>query len=181
MSNRPKVTTGLLAAIAVLLAAHLVIQPTAVGQGAQVPVPDVIRAKSFEVVGDDGEVFIRLHRAGPNSEIILYDNQEMRIFLMAGQRGSIMTRDEKGHTLLRTGTTVAGGGTLTLYGTEGKTAVMLGITRDGGGRIDVRNNKAKPTVVLDSDKAGTGRISIVGRDFNVRLLTYSGCRRPAAD
>ncbi len=72
MNNRPTVTTGLLAAIAVLLAAHLVIQPTAVGQDAQVPVPDVIRAKSFEVVGDDGEVFIRLHRGAATSHITLF-------------------------------------------------------------------------------------------------------------
>ena len=60
MSNRPKVTTGLLAAIAVLLAAHLVIQPTAVGQGAPVPVPDVIRAREFHVVSKDGKVIVRL-------------------------------------------------------------------------------------------------------------------------
>ena len=180
MSNRPKVTTGLLAAIAVLLAAHLFIQPTAVGQGDQVPVPDVIRAKSFEVVGDDGEVFIRLYRAAANSHIVLLDNQEARINLMAGKHGMIVTHNNHGHPLLRTGMNEAGGGTLTIYGTERKQAVTLSAGPDGG-RFDVRNNKGRPTVVLRSDKAGTGQISIVGRDFNVRLLTYSGCGRPAAD
>ncbi len=180
MSNRPKVTTGLLAAIAVLLAAHLVIQPTAVGQDAQVPVPDVIRAKSFEVVGDDGEVFIRLFRAGATSQIVLLDNQESLIILMEEKNVFIMTRDDQVHNLLITHTTVAGGGTLHLYGPEGQMAVTLFTTRNGG-RVDVHNNKGERKVILGSDKAGTGQISIVGRGFETRFLTYSGCRRPAEE
>ena len=101
MNNRPNVTAGLLAAIAVLLAAHLVIQPTAVGQGAQVAVPDVIRAREFHVVSKDGKVIVRL-TATKDDE------------------GTVVTLNAKGQKLVELGVTKNHEGKIRSWNAEGR-------------------------------------------------------------
>ncbi len=61
--------------LVLLLLLGLVFVARAGMAGADESVPEVIRAKSFEVVGDKGQVFIRLYGAGPNSYIAMNNKQ----------------------------------------------------------------------------------------------------------
>ena len=141
--------------------------------GADESVPEVIRAKSFEVVGDKGQVFIRLHREAANSHIGLYNNQESPVIsLMAGAWGSIMTRDSDGHRLVMMHKITGGGGSLTIGGVnEGRPAVTLVGGRPGGSVRVMSSEPGSPVIVLGADDQGAGRISIWDRKMKGQELT----------
>ncbi len=141
--------------------------------GADESVPEVIRAKSFEVVGDKGQVFIRLYGSGPNSYVSLNNSQGSTVIsLMAGEWGSITTRDSDGHSLVRMGKVEDGGGFLTIGGVnEGRAAVTL-VGRRHGGRVEVKNSdRGSPAIVLRADDQGAGQISILDRNKQGQTLT----------
>ena len=88
-------------------------------------VPDVIQAKKFEVVDDEGNVFVRISGSSiqPNSieslqgggKLSTYDSQGKLLILMGMNNhgsGGIQTMNNKGHTLVSLGTNRGGEGTI---------------------------------------------------------------------
>ena len=88
-------------------------------------VPVVIQAKKFEVVDDEGNVFVRISGSSiqPNSieslqgggKLSTYDSQGKLLILMGMNNhgsGGIQTMNNKGHTLVSLGTNRGGEGTI---------------------------------------------------------------------
>ena len=141
--------------------------------GANESVPEVIRAKSFEVVGDKGQVFIRVYGGGPNSYVDMNNSQGSTVIsLMAGAFGAITTRDSDGHRLVMMNKTNGGGGSLTIGGVnEGRPAVTLVGGRHGGSVRVMSSEPGSPVIVLGADDQGAGRISIWDRNMKGQELT----------
>jgi hypothetical protein len=142
--------------------------------GADESVPEVIRAKSFEVVGDKDQVFIRLYRAGPNSYVDMKGKQGSSVItLMAGAWGSIVTRDSDGHYLVMTGKETDGGGFVNVGGPKkGEGVAVRLVGRRHGGRVDLMSTEhGSVAMVLRADDQGAGQISILDRNMKGQLLT----------
>ena len=93
-----------------------------VGQAAPEGVPDVIRAKTFEVVNEVG------------SSVVALRSWE--------HGGRIETRNHQGKGLFTVAANDAGGGSLTTFNAEGKKLVTLGVVKaegvmDGTGMVGV--------------------------------------------
>jgi len=92
-------------------------------------VPNVIQAKSFEVVNDDGTAIVQLSRT------------------TAGL-GTIRTMNNQGQELVRLGVTVSGKGFIKTLDGNGEVLVQLGVTTDGEGIIKTMNGNGRALVLL---------------------------------
>jgi hypothetical protein len=116
-----------LAAVAGLLAANTL----------QV-VPDVIKAKKFEVVNGEGEAVVEL---GSNK---------------AGGVVGIGHRD--GHRLIELMAHLEGG-TVSILNRQKKSLVLIGVNEHGSGALQTRNNKGQTLVSLATSLTGAGTVS----------------------
>ena len=101
-------------------------------------IPDLIQAKTFEVVNDDGQVFVRVSGSStqPNSSksvqtggiISTYNSQGKNLILMGmndGGSGGIQTLNNKGNTLVSLSTNLAGEGTIITENGKGEKTSAL--------------------------------------------------------
>ena len=92
-------------------------------------VPDVIHAKSFEVVNDDGTAIVELGAS------------------TAGV-GMITTRNNRGQEIVRLGVTVSGKGFIKTMNGNGEVLIQLGVTTDGEGVVQTMNGDGRKLVRL---------------------------------
>ena len=100
-------------------------------------VPDVIRAKKFEVVGGTGTALVEL---GSNRN----------------GNGAVTTRNEQGRRLVRLGATTGGNGFVTTLNGMGGNLVELGATVDGQGSVETQNGGGQALVRLGSYSSTRG-------------------------
>ena len=88
-------------------------------------VPDVVKAKSFEVVNDEGKVIV-----------------VMKPVLHQGTHyGYVRTQNSKGQTLVQLGVNTNGEGSVQTENGKGQTLVVLGATTGGEGLVTTENGK----------------------------------------
>ena len=103
-------------------------------------VPDVVRAKSFEVVNDEGKVVASFY-ANMGGGMLSFSNKDGEVVAGLGS-------DE-----------VNGGGVLGINNKDGK--IVAGIYADeNGGVARVLNNKFTEVVVISANASGMGSLSI---------------------
>jgi hypothetical protein len=105
-------------------------------------VPDVIQAKKFEVVNDEGKV------------IVLMES----VFSKGEHYGFVKTQNGKGQTLVKLGVTTDGEGVVETQNGKGGTLVAL-TASDGGGFVATQNGKGQALVELGSSPMG-GKILV---------------------
>ena len=101
-------------------------------------VPDLIQAKTFEVVNDEGQVFVLISGSTtqPNSTksvqqggiISTYNSQGKKLILMGMNdhgSGGIQTLNNKGNTLVSLSTNTQGEGTILTQNGKGETTSAL--------------------------------------------------------
>jgi len=115
---------------------------------------DVVRAKRFELVDDDGRVLAKI---SPSSD----------------GAGAISTRDRNGAELIRLGATEGGKGTIATYDGDGKVLSRLAHSSEGGTFELYNRNEARILFlgpyhdggsICVHDQGGTPMISIVRDD-----------------
>ena len=158
-------------------------------------VPDVIRAKKFEVVNDEGKVlaglgqgtygsFLTLRNRSEEVFALLYtdgDGSVLSIYNKDGKRGAAILANANGgvvNVANKEGKSVAvvaanaDGGVLSIDNTEGKPVVEISANAIGMGRLIVRNTDGKPVAALFAGSDGMGRLSVRNKDGNpVALLS----------
>ena len=101
-------------------------------------VPDVIQAKKFEVVNDDGKVIVELSNLEgggvDNGMLVTRTSEGGRLVALGASPGGgvVETQNGKGRTLVTLGASPSGGVVQTQNG-KGQTLVELGATTDGEG------------------------------------------------
>jgi len=101
-------------------------------------VPDVIKAKKFEVVNGEGQTVVEL---GSNK---------------AGGVVGIGHRD--GHRLVELMSHLEGG-TVSILDRQKRTLVLIGVNEHGSGALQTRNNKGQTLVSLATSLTGAGTVS----------------------
>lgn len=101
-------------------------------------VPDVIKAKKFEVVNGEGQAVVEL---GSNK---------------AG--GVVSIGHCEGHRLVELMAHLEGG-TVSILNRQGKTLVLIGVNEHGSGALQTRNNKGQTLVSLRTSLTGAGVVS----------------------
>ena len=110
-------------------------------------VPDVIRAKVFQVVNDDGVVVasFKARNRGKGAGVLAINNKE-------GEIKALLSVDEEGGRLLLTnkgGALIAGlgvdkyGGMLGIRNKDGKSVAVLLADKNGNGKLEIQNGKGK--------------------------------------
>ena len=118
-------------------------------------VPDVIQAKSFEVVTDEGKVLVELRNlvgGGVDNGMIVTRTSEGQQLVELGANpngGMVVTSNDKGGTLVTLGANKNEGGLITSYSGKGVALAAIGAGPDGDG------------VVVTYDKDGKGRITSI--------------------
>ena len=137
--------------VALLAIVLVAVAGVAMGQAGKNNVPDVIEAKAFHVVTDDGRVLVKLQDSfGLETGIMgtittLNGSGRMLVALAAnaGGEGTVTTRNSAGQILVELTTTVDGKGMVTTRNSAGQELVALGVARDGTGMIAVMDPSGK--------------------------------------
>lgn len=119
----------------------LLVAGIVVGATSMQTVPDVIRAKSIQVVNDQGKIVAGLIATPTGGSVAISNN--------AGE-------------ILASFSCTPSGGLFGINNEDGKMQVALGVSRYGG-RLSLHNNKGVTGVLLDSDAYG-GRIGVLNKE-----------------
>jgi len=129
----------------------LLVAGVVVGATSLQTVPDVIQAKKFEVVNDEGIVLVELSNligGGVDNGMLVTRNSEGQTLVKlwaSSVGGMVATENGKGQTLVRLGVTEGGNGAVTTENGKGQTLVRLGATTDGEGMVITENGKGTMT------------------------------------
>jgi len=116
-------------------------------------VPDVVRAKRFEVVNGEGKVLVELGNirgGGVDNGMLVTHNSAggSLVRLSAGPGGGVVvTQNSKGQTLVELGTTTEGNGMVVTENGKGGALVELG-SAGGHGLVVTENGKGQALVRL---------------------------------
>lgn len=134
-----------------VIAGLLVALVALVGYGATEGVPDVIRARSFEVVNPEGQAVIAARADKDGGGLWLYNVEgQLVVVAHAGKDG---------------------GGVLALYNAEGQSGVGAAALKDGGG-LALYNAKGQQGVVADAGVIG-GRLTLYNADEKETVILRS--------
>ena len=111
------------------------------GAAARKAVPDVIKARAFQVVADDGTPLVVL---GAPTGI-----------------GAVATFNGRGQELVRLAATTDGNGTVTTHSSKGQMLVRLGVSTVGAGTVTTSNGKGQELVKLGVFTEGTGFVAVL--------------------
>ena len=130
---------------------------------ARVPTaPEVIQAKAFEVVNDEGKTVVTLRSSKGSGVIMNHDRVGRRTFLVSNAegeggvfRGQVRTLNADGKSLVRLGATDGGEGLLTTHGAEGRQVVRIGAA-DGSGFVGIRDRHGHALAMIAEGLEGGG-------------------------
>ena len=117
-------------------------------------VPDVIQAKKFEVVNDEGKV------------IVLIES----VFSKGEHYGFVKTQNGKGGALVELGVTSGGNGMVKTQNGKGQILVELGATTKGYGAVETQNGKGQRLVGLGTNQMGGTVICTNAIGKNVAMI-----------
>ncbi len=102
-------------------------------------VPDVIQAKKFEVVNDEGTAVVTLRSSKGSGVIMNHDQMGSRTFIVSNtegkdgmSQGQARTLGSNGKSLVKLGSTENGEGVLSTHGDEGRQVVRIGVLKGSG-------------------------------------------------
>ena len=137
--------------------------------------PDVIKAKSFEVVDDFGNVLIELNKEKNNGQISTYNPQGKRLvalFTSDGGAGAINTFDNDGHVNFKVTRTSEGGGYMALFNGAEKEVAEWGVTTNESGYFRLNDKNANKIAWMTFTQGGGGYLSLLnGSTESIRMST----------
>ena len=123
-------------------------------------VPDVIQAKKFEVVNDEGVAVVKIHSFQGGGVIWGFDKKRVPTFCVTTQTGTdgvslgtVTTMNGRGQKLVELGVDTEMNGSVITKGGKGGTLVQLG-SGPSGGAVTTKNGKGQTLVQLGSNKGG---------------------------
>ena len=142
---------------------------------AEQSVPDVIQAKKFEVVNDEGKAVVTLEVFQGGGVINSCDKKGNMMFLVLDEigkdgvsRGTVHTRNGKGQTLVELGATREGEGMVETQNGKGQTLVEIGTTTGGSGSVTTKNGKGVLLVRITTDRSGNGAVAAQDASGNIK-------------
>ena len=159
-------------------------------------VPDVIQAKKFEVVNEEGVAVVKIHSFQGGGVIWGFDKKRVPTFCVTTQtgtdgvslgtvttmngrgqklvelgvdtemNGSVITKGGKGGTLVQLGSGPSGGAVTTKNG-NGGTLVQI-TANSNGGAVTTQNGKGGSLVLIAADRNGGGAVLAQDAEGNIK-------------
>ena len=131
----------------VCLVCSLLVAGVIVSATSMQTVPNLIQAKSIEVVNDDGTTLVRMG-------------------VTKNGQGMIRTMNAEGEDLVRLGVTISGKGIVRTMNGMGQELVQLGVNTKGQGIVKTMNGMGQPLVRLGVDNTDQGTVWTYNKDGN---------------
>jgi preprotein translocase subunit SecG len=137
-------------------------------------VPDIIKAKAFQVVDDYGNTLVLMNKEKGNGQVATYSTSGeklVRLFTSDGGAGAINTFDANGKLNFKITRTTEGGGYMALYNSEVNEVMEVGCTKSNAGYLQINDNNAKKLVWLTKTADGGGYISCSNHENETIVLS----------
>ncbi len=130
-------------------------------------VPDVVKAKAFHLVTDDGKTLVKIEDTkglgfGIGGTVTTYagnGTELVKLTTTTGGAGMVTTLDGKGQKLASLRATGGGQGAVVTYSSKGQKLVELGATSRGGA-VTTFNGQGKDLIRLGVTTDGTGLVGV---------------------
>lgn len=147
---------------------------TLISSGKKDDVPDVVKAKAFQVVDDQGNVLVLMNREMNSGQLSTFSStgqKLVRLFTSESNAGAINTFDPAGNLNFKITNTATGGGYLAIYNPALKEVVELGVLRTSEGYMQVNDDKGNKLAKLTATTEGGGHFALTKN--GKELLTMS--------
>lgn len=148
-------------------------------------IPEVVKARAFHVVGENGEVLVKLDAIGDDQTGVVgtvttfvdTGQEVIRLTATADNEGMVVTFDGKGQELVRLSVTEGTFGSVTTFDATGQRLARFGATVDGDGAVTTFNSKGQELVDLGVTVDGEGTVTTFngkGQDLVTLGVTKGG-------
>ncbi len=137
-------------------------------------IPDVIKAKAFQVVDDNGNVLLLLNKEKGNGQVATYSTggqKLVRLFTSEGGAGAINTFDNNGNLNFKVTKTTEGGGYMALYNSDVQEIFEVGATKTDAGYLQLNDKNAKKLVWLTRTANGGGYMSLSNNEIETVVMS----------
>ena len=158
---------SIIALIAVLL----------MSSGKKTEVPDLIKAKAFQVMDDDGNVLLLLNKEKGNGSLSTYSSNGtklVQLFTSVGGAGAINTFGGNGKLNFKVTQITDGGGYMALYNSDQNEVLEAGSIIGNAGYLQVNDHNAKKIAWITEVKDGGGSLSLFSNDQGMIFLEAQG-------
>ena len=134
--------------------------------------PDILQAKEFQVVDDNGKVYISLKKDIDAGQFILFDKRGTKLLsLMASGdgAGTFIGRDTYGKKIYRLINVKGGGGSLSIYNANEIVADELTVTDKNTGYLGVNNSEGNKMLQMTYGSGSSSGIFTVYNNANNRI------------
>lgn len=134
-----------------------------ISSGKKDEVPDIIKAKAFQVVDNSGNVLVLINKEKGSGQLATYSSNGqklVRLFTSESNAGAINTFDPNGNLNFKITNNVKGGGYLAMYNTALKEVVELGVLNTSDGYLQVNDNNGDKLAKLTATTEGGGHFSL---------------------
>ena len=138
--------------------------------GKKTDVPDLVKAKAFQVVDDDGNVLCLLNKEKGNGSLATYSSNGtklIQLFTSTGGAGAINTFAGNGKLNFKVTQITDGGGYMALYNSDQKEVMEAGSIIGNAGYLQVNDHNGDKIAWVTEVKNGGGSLSL----FNANLGT----------
>ena len=137
--------------------------------------PDVVKAKAFQVVNNNGDVVAEMSIEKGNGVVTTYTPSGRKLFqafTSDGGGGGINTFDNDGQVNFKVTRTTDGGGYMALFNADRKEIFEVGTTTANSGYFRVNDRYGEKLAWLTFTEGGGGYFSLSGKD-NQELIKFS--------
>lgn len=152
----------------------LLIAAALMSSGKKNDVPDLVKAKAFQVVDDNGKVLLLLNKEKGNGQMATYSSSGerlVRLFTSDGGAGAINTFDANGTLNFKVTRTTEGGGYMALYNSVEKEIMEVGVTRSNSGYFQINDDQANKLVWLTRTSGGGGYMSLSNKGTETLVMS----------
>ena len=145
-----------------------------ISSGKKADVPDIIKAKAFQVVDDYGNVLLLMNKEKGNGQVTTFSTNGqklVRLFTSDGGAGAINTFDPSGKLNFKVTRTTEGGGYMALYNSEVNEVMEVGVTKSNAGYLQINDNNANKLVWLTRTASGGGYMSLSNNQRETIVLS----------
>lgn len=132
------------------------------------PVPDLIQAKEFQVVDDQGNTFVSLKKDYDAGTILVYNSSGIPLIDMysTAGTGAVLTKTQNGKYACYMGAYNTGAGQIKVYNIDEKAADEIGSTTNNYGYVGVNNTNQDNILSITTTSNGDGIVSVYNRYKN---------------
>lgn len=138
-------------------------------------VPDLVQAKTFQVVNDAGKVLVEINKEDGNGQLSTFNSSGQKLvslFTTNDGAGGLNTFDKDGTVLFKVTNTSSGGGYMALFNGQAKEIAELGVTTNESGYIRLNDRYANKQIWMTYTTDGGGYLSLLKDNLEmIRLST----------